>query len=84
MAWNLALLGRNLDRALALAEHAAERTDRAPAVLDTLATVRLARGEPERALERIEEALPRASGPTREHLLELRADALEKRGVGSR
>ena len=56
-AWALALLGRDLDRALALAEQAERATGGNAAVLDTLATVHLARGEPELALARADAAL---------------------------
>ena len=80
VAWTLALLGRDLDRALGLAQTAAERSGEAPDVLDTLATVLLARGEAAGALRVVDRALPSARGATRAHLLELRARALAAAG----
>ena len=80
LAWNLALLGRELDRALELAEAAIAMTDSAPAVLDTLAAVRLRRGEPALALPVVERALPEARGETRSQLLFRRAEALAMLG----
>jgi arylsulfatase A-like enzyme/tetratricopeptide (TPR) repeat protein len=75
VAWSLALLGRDLDRALDLAEGVVEQAGAAPELLDTLATVRLRRGETEQALELTERALTEAGGETRAHLLYLQAEA---------
>jgi arylsulfatase A-like enzyme/thioredoxin-like negative regulator of GroEL len=82
VAWSLALLGRDLDRALLLARQAAEARDGAPHLLDTLATVHLARGEAAEALAVVERALGTARGDVRRHLLELRAEAT-RRAAGS-
>jgi len=71
LAWSLAGLGRDLDRALALAQAAVARGGDDPALLDTLATVQLARGEEQAARATLARALPAARGTTREHLLEL-------------
>ncbi len=71
LAWSLASLGRDLDRALALAQTAVERGGDDPALLDTLVTVQLARGDAAAARATLARALPVARGTTREHLLEL-------------
>jgi tetratricopeptide (TPR) repeat protein len=76
VAWSLALLGRDLERALALVRGALEQRAADPELLDTLATVLLARGEQQEALSIVESALPAAEGATRAHLLRLRAEAL--------
>jgi arylsulfatase A-like enzyme/Tfp pilus assembly protein PilF len=73
VARHLALAGRDLDRALALAEDA-----RAPEGLATLALVRLARGEAEAALPLADEGL--AAGSHRPELLLRRAEALAALG----
>ncbi|MEE8581905.1 MAG: rhomboid family intramembrane serine protease [Myxococcota bacterium] len=62
LAWRMVteaeLRPSQLEVALALAESAVERTERAePALLDTLAEVLFARGEPARALATIDEAI---------------------------
>jgi tetratricopeptide (TPR) repeat protein len=80
VAWTLALLGRDLDRALGLAQTAADRSGEAPDVLDTLATVLLARGEAAAALPVVDRALPSSRDAVRAHLLELRARALAAAG----
>ncbi len=80
VAWTLARLGRDLDRALGLARAAAKRSGDAPDVLDTLATVLLARGEAAGALQVVDRALPSAGDAARAHLLELRARALAAAG----
>jgi tetratricopeptide (TPR) repeat protein len=80
VAWTLAQLGRDLDRALALAREAADSSGDAPDVLDTLATVLLARGEAAAALQMVDRALPSSRDATRAHLLELRARALAAAG----
>ena len=73
LAWSLAKEGRDLDRALALAQGAIDVAGPLPPLLDTLATVQVARGETSAARETIERALPGADPALREHLLELRA-----------
>jgi Flp pilus assembly protein TadD len=73
LAWSLASQGRDLDRALALAQGAIARGGEDPALLDTLATVQLARGDAEAARDAVARALPASRGTTREHLLELQA-----------
>ncbi len=80
VAWTLALLGRDLDRALGLARTAADRSGEAPDVLDTLATVLLARGEAAAALQVVDRALLLARDAGRAHLLDLRARALAAAG----
>lgn len=76
VAWNLALLGRELDRALALAERAVAASDGEPHLQDTLATVLMARGAPSRVLTVAGEALDAAPSDLRGHLHYLRAEAL--------
>jgi arylsulfatase A-like enzyme/Flp pilus assembly protein TadD len=73
LAWSLAKEGRDLDRALALARGAVDAAGPVPPLLDTLATVQVARGEASAARATIEQALPGADPTLREHLLELRA-----------
>jgi arylsulfatase A-like enzyme/Tfp pilus assembly protein PilF len=80
LAWSLARAGVELDRALELATEAARRLDDQPAVLDTLATVRLARGEAREALEVADRALAEAPEAVRAHLLFVRASALSELG----
>ena len=75
LAWTLARLGRDLDRALELARRAVAAGGEDPRLLDTLATVLLARGEAAEARAVVEQALPGAEGEVRDHLLRLRADA---------
>jgi arylsulfatase A-like enzyme/predicted Zn-dependent protease len=75
VAWSLALLGARLDRALELATGAARALPDEPEAQDTLAAVRLARGEPQAALEPVARALSRAQGDTRVRLLLRRAEA---------
>ncbi len=58
LAWILAEDGRDLDRALALAQRAVERAPGSNVdLVDTLAFVQLARGEPKAAVETLEKAL---------------------------
>jgi arylsulfatase A-like enzyme/Flp pilus assembly protein TadD len=83
VAWTLAALQRDLDRALVLARRAVEGDGEEPAFLDTLATVLLARGDAHAALTLVERALPSARGSTREHLLALRASAQAQLGSGT-
>jgi tetratricopeptide (TPR) repeat protein len=80
VAWSLVRLDRDLDRALALAEAVVAEVGPLPELLDTLAAVRLRRGEPQAALELIEQALAQAAGQTRAHLLYLQAEALAQIG----
>jgi arylsulfatase A-like enzyme len=75
VAWTLLQLSRDPDRAHALALAAVARGGDRAALLDTLAAAQLARGDAVAALATIERALPGADGPTREHLLDLRARA---------
>jgi Flp pilus assembly protein TadD len=82
VAWTLALLGQELERALALAQRAVAETGDDPALLDTLATILLLRGDTQGALAAVERALPGAQGETRAHLLRLRAEATETSGEG--
>lgn len=75
VAWSLARSGGDLDRALQLAEQARAAAPTAPEVLDTLAVVRLRRGEPQQALGVLGE--PAASAPDAPAVLSLRrAEAL--------
>ncbi len=74
VAWTLFVLGRDLDRALRLAESAVSDVGDEPALLDTLASVRWAKGDARGAIDAIDRALEHASGRTREHLLELRVE----------
>ncbi len=76
VAWALARERRDLDRALALATRAAAASENDPSVLDTLALVRLARGDAAGTLEAADLALRRADGGVRPHLQYLRAEAL--------
>jgi tetratricopeptide (TPR) repeat protein len=82
VAWTLALLGQELERALELAQRAVAEAGDEPALLDTLATVLLLRGDTQGALATIEQALPGARGETRAHLLRLQAEASEDSGEG--
>jgi len=83
LAWSLAMSGGDLDRALALARDAeAERPD-SPAILDTLATVRLRRREVAEALAVADRALARASGTAAAHLHYVRGAALAQLGRAS-
>ena len=80
VAWGLALLGRERDRALALARDAVEQSEGAVAALDTLATVQLLRAEMDQVLRTTDGALARAGSLERPHLLYLRARALSASG----
>jgi choline-sulfatase len=80
VAWTLARLDRDLDRALGLAEGVVEQVGAVPEPLDTLATVRIRRGETKQALELAERALTQAQGETRAHLHYIRAEALAQSG----
>jgi Flp pilus assembly protein TadD len=59
LALALADAGRDLDRALVLAESVLETRPRDPSVMDTVGWVLLQKGEPEKALELFERALRR-------------------------
>jgi len=76
VAWALARARRDLDRALALAAQAAAASDDAANVLDTLAFVRLVRGEAGEALAVADRALRSAPPDLRAHLEYVRAEAL--------
>ena len=76
LAWTLARLGQDLERARSLAESAVAASSRSPETLDTLAEVLVAQGAFSEALARVEEALGRADGPTRARLLYRRAESL--------
>jgi choline-sulfatase len=76
VAWTLARLGRDLERAAQLVREALVEAGEDPRLLDTLATIQLARGEAAPALATIDKALEGARGPSRVHLLALRAEAL--------
>ncbi len=78
VAWTLLRLGRDLDRALGLAQAAARRSGDEPNVLDTLAELHLVRGEPAAALSAADRAL--AVGSASARLLYLRAAALAALG----
>jgi Flp pilus assembly protein TadD len=80
VAFDLALLRRNLERAEALAQAAVSATHGDPGALDTLAAVQLARGDAASALASIERALPRAAPANRELLQLRRAEALARLG----
>jgi arylsulfatase A-like enzyme/Flp pilus assembly protein TadD len=80
VAWDLARLGRDLERARALAREVVAQTKGDPGAVDTLAAVHLAAGEPKQALAAADGALPRARGETRSLLLLRRAEALGRLG----
>jgi predicted Zn-dependent protease len=80
VAWTLALLGRDLDRALELARRAVAASEGETHVQDTLATVLLVRGDAAGALQAVEAALPDAPTDLRGHLQYLRAAALADLG----
>jgi tetratricopeptide (TPR) repeat protein len=76
LAWALAIVGRDLDRALELAREAADALPEEAAALDTLATVHLVRGEHADALATAHRALPGAPAPIGRHLHYVEAEAL--------
>ncbi len=80
VAWYSSLLGRDLDRALELAQQASRESKGNPAVLDTLASVQLRRAEPKAALATAERGLAKADDASRPHLLFVRAAALRALG----
>ena len=69
LAFGLARVGRDLDRALALVESAIAKLGRHEALLDTLAAVHLARGEAAEALRVSEEGLELAREDAHLHYL---------------
>jgi predicted Zn-dependent protease len=80
VAWGLGRLEHELDRALALAERALATLGPQPAVLDTLAVLHLAAGEPRRALARIDLALEQVGEDPAPRLRYVRARALNELG----
>ncbi len=76
VAWTLGRLGRNLAEAEALAQSAIRKLGRTPPLLDTLATVRGARGHWADSLALAEEGLAVATRRDRVDLLYRRAEAL--------
>lgn len=79
LAWYLAAANRDLDRALALARRAIASVGEEPSYLDTLATVHLARDEPEAALAAADRALA-TGGAADPHLHYVRGAALAALG----
>ncbi len=78
LAWALVGSGGDLERALVLAEKAHAAAPEVPELVDTLALVRLRRGEPRRALEILDAAMRDGA---RSPLLDLRrADVLDALG----
>jgi len=82
VAWTLGRLGRNLAEAEALASRAIAKLGRKPALLDTLATVRVAQGRFADALALADEGLAVAAQGDRVDLSFRRAEALA--GLGRR
>ena len=80
VAWTLSELGRELDRALELAERASRGSDAAPEFLDTLAAVHLKRGDPASALAAVNRAVEIAGETVPPRLLYMRAAALAGSG----
>jgi len=78
VAWTLARLGRDLDRALQLAAAAADEPGAPAEVFDTLAEVHLARAEPAEALRAADRAAAAGARPPR--VAGLRARALAALG----
>ncbi|CAG0971342.1 Arylsulfatase [Myxococcaceae bacterium] len=76
LAWSLARQGRDLDRALALAEAAHGAAPGSVEFADTLALVRLRRGEAAAALTLLDATAPAASGDAKRSLGLRRAEAL--------
>src|SRR5262245_19165573 len=76
VAWTSARAGRDLAQANRLAESAIRQLGREPALLDTLATVRVAERRFAEALALADEGLAVASGDDRVDLLFRRAEAL--------
>jgi choline-sulfatase len=82
VAWSLGRLGWNLAEASRLAASALGSAGRKPALLDTLATIRVAQGRYADALALSDEGLGSAEGADRVDLLFRRAEALA--GLGRR
>jgi Tfp pilus assembly protein PilF len=76
VAWTLARLGRELPEAEQYAERAIQMLGRRPALLDTLALVRLAQGRHRAALALADQGLAAAERRDRMDLLYRRAEAL--------
>jgi arylsulfatase A-like enzyme/tetratricopeptide (TPR) repeat protein len=76
VAWTLARLGEDLPAAAGYAERSLDVLGRRPALLDTLALVRLAQGRHAEALALADEGLGAASGRDRVDLRFRRAEAL--------
>jgi Tfp pilus assembly protein PilF len=76
LSWTLARLGRDLPEAEQYAERAIQQLGRRPALLDTLALVRLAQGRHGAALALADEGLAAAEKRDRVDLLFRRAEAL--------
>jgi arylsulfatase A-like enzyme/tetratricopeptide (TPR) repeat protein len=83
VAWTLARLGRDLLEAEQYAESAIRELGRRPALLDTLALVRLAQGRHGAALALADEGLPAAQKRDRVDLQYRRAEALAGLGRGA-
>jgi tetratricopeptide (TPR) repeat protein len=82
LAWTLARLGRDLPEAEQYSERAIRALGRRPALLDTLALVRLAQGRHDAALALADEGLAGAEKRDRVDLLFRRAEALAGLGRG--
>jgi len=80
LAFLLAQSGRDLDRALELAQRAVRLEDK-PEIRDTLATVQLARGETDAALETLDAALEKH--PDAATLRFRKGEALARKGDGA-
>jgi Tfp pilus assembly protein PilF len=82
LSWTLARLGRELPQAEQYAERALRELGRRPALLDTLALVRIAQGRHGDALALADEGLAAAEKRDRVDLLYRRAEALAGLGRG--
>jgi arylsulfatase A-like enzyme/tetratricopeptide (TPR) repeat protein len=80
VAWNLGLLGRDLERAASLARGVVDDTGGDPGALDTLAMILLVRGELRLALRLVERGVAKAGGETRTLLRYRRAEVLAALG----
>ena len=83
VSWTLARLGRDLPEAEQYVERAIRELGRRPALLDTLALVRLAQGRHRAALALADEGLAQAAKRDRVDLLFRRAEALAGLGRGA-
>jgi arylsulfatase A-like enzyme/Tfp pilus assembly protein PilF len=84
VAWLLLETGGDLDRALGLILRAAKTHGQDPRIADTLATIRLRRGEYRAALQDAERGLTGAEGLARARLAYVRAAAYEALGEPER